>query len=237
MSLAKTLVRPLIPQTLRSGGLVRSAYKLCHGLLYQYGWVRAFRAGQCIDAAGDPVPWFTYPAIDYLSQLDYTGRSVFEWGCGNSTLFWAARGVARAVGVEYDPKWYERVKSLVPANCTILFTPRDLDEYPAAIRGRGPFDIIVVDGSAESRLLCSREAVEYLTETGMIILDNSDLCPKSSEFLRSTGLIQVDFTGFGPSNTWAGTTTLFLTRQFNFRPTGEQPRRSVAQPLAPWPGV
>ena len=37
MSLAKTLVRPLIPQTLRSGGLVRSAYKLCHGLLYQYG--------------------------------------------------------------------------------------------------------------------------------------------------------------------------------------------------------
>jgi hypothetical protein len=232
-----SFVKKLVPGTFRSGGLVRSVYEVSRGLLRDYGWIRTFRAGQCVDALGNPIPWFTYPAIDYLAQLDYTGKSVFEWGCGNSTLFWGSKGAARVIGAEYDQAWYERLKARAPGNCTIVFCPRDLVQYPATIRGRGPFDVIVVDGSPETRLVCSQEAVQHLMDTGMIILDDADLCPQSARFLRSTGLIEVDFTGFGPQRICASTTSLFLTRKFDFPPAGDQPRRSAAQRYDPYPGV
>lgn len=58
----------------------------------------------CIDRDGNPIPWYTYPAIEYLSQFDVTDKDVFEFGCGNSSLFWADR--ARLVtSIEDNPDW------------------------------------------------------------------------------------------------------------------------------------
>lgn len=37
-------------------------------------------------SAGEEVPWYTYPAIEYLSHLDLSGFRVFEYGSGNSTI-------------------------------------------------------------------------------------------------------------------------------------------------------
>lgn len=34
----------------------------------------------CIDRDGNPIPWYTYPAIEYLSQFDVTDKDVFEFG-------------------------------------------------------------------------------------------------------------------------------------------------------------
>ena len=40
----------------------------------------------CLDRNGNPIPWYTYPAIEYLSQFDYSRKTIFEFGCGNSSL-------------------------------------------------------------------------------------------------------------------------------------------------------
>ena len=36
----------------------------------------------CLDKEGNPIPWYTYPAIEYLSQFDYQDKKIFEFGCG-----------------------------------------------------------------------------------------------------------------------------------------------------------
>jgi hypothetical protein len=53
-------------------------------------------------ADGTPLPWYTYPAIDFLTQRDFSGKNVLEFGGGQSTLWWSAR--ARSVlTIEEDP--------------------------------------------------------------------------------------------------------------------------------------
>ena len=61
----------------------------------------------CIDRDGNPIPWYTFPAIEYLSQFDYGQKQVFEYGCGSSSHFWAARA-KYVVSIEDNPKWFEK---------------------------------------------------------------------------------------------------------------------------------
>jgi hypothetical protein len=186
---------------------------------------------------GLPIPWFTYPAIDFLSQLDLAGRTVFEWGSGASTLFWAGRARS-VVSVESEPEWHQRVASTAPSNVELLLVSREVEEYAGAIRGHGRFDVIVVDGTGESRPRCCELALEHVRPGGIVILDNSDLWLKSAAILRGGGLIQADFTGFVPLDTGAHCTSVFFTRGYDFEPIGGcQPHASVAQPAKPYPGV
>jgi hypothetical protein len=84
-------------------------------LSFQYGHVRSVSGGIPVDRVGRPIPWYTYPAIEFLRQLDFGDRVVFEYGAGNSTLFWAdiAR---RVVSVEDDPAWHARIAPRLPPN-------------------------------------------------------------------------------------------------------------------------
>jgi hypothetical protein len=195
----------------------RSSLKAAKVLWFSYGHLRSVRAGRPVDAEGRPIPWYTYPAIDFLRQLDLSERSVFEYGAGNSTLFWAARA-ARVVSVEDDERWSERLKCTVPANCTILQEAdlhryaRVIDSYPEG------FDIIVVDGPARggTRLRCARAALAHLKAGGMIILDNSDWLPDTARLLRQANLLQVDMSGFIPIGDHTQTTSFFFDRQSGF---------------------
>jgi len=82
------------------------------------------------------------------------------------------------------------------------------------------YDVIVVDG--KRRAECAAAAVKALKDGGMIILDDSDRINTSEEYvnavaaLRKADLIQVDFYGFCPMNNYTKTTSLFLSRDFNF---------------------
>src|SRR5712692_963092 len=50
------------------------------------------------------LPWFTFGAIDFLQSWVKPHHRVFEYGCGGSTLFFAARA-ARVVCVEHNKSW------------------------------------------------------------------------------------------------------------------------------------
>src|SRR5690554_2742040 len=90
----------------------------CLGILeMRLGHRASSLAGRPVDAAGLPIPWYTYPAIEYLSALDFRNCAVLEWGCGNSTLFWAARAKT-VLSIENDPKWHDEMKQQAPANAT-----------------------------------------------------------------------------------------------------------------------
>lgn len=226
----------VVPKTLRSGGLLRSLWQLNVHVLRDYGWLRSMRERRCVNGKGDAIPWMTYPAVDFLSQLDYSDKSVFEYGSGASTLFWAGRA-RHVVSVETQQGWFEHVRAIVPANCEVILSAEAAEEYAAQIESRGEFDVVVVDGPGEARPVCCRQAIRHLTPGGMIVLDNSDLWPESAAIVRKAGLIQVDFTGFAPLQSHAHTTSVFLQRSYAFSPrNGRQPEKSVAQPAEPWPG-
>ena len=201
----------------------KAPVQAARSLWFDYAHVRSAAMHQAVDADGRAVPWYTYPAIEYLRQLDFSGKDVFEYGSGNSTLFWGA-AAKRVVSAEEDEAWYATLKPKVAANCDLILET-DLARYVDVIR-RYPegFDVIVVDGASRgrTRLKCSRAALECLRPGGLIILDNSDWLPESSRVLRESGLIQVDMTGFVPINGHTQTTSLFFHREFVTLPKGSR---------------
>jgi hypothetical protein len=206
----------------------RSTFLACKTLVVDYAHLRAVAAGRPIDAQGRPVPWYTYPAIEFLSQSDFSNARIFEYGCGNSTLFWSA--IAReVVAVEDEESWYREMLPLIPVNCRLLCEP-DLERFVKAIDAFESFDVVIVDGPARggTRLKCARAALGHLQKGGMIILDNADWLPESTALLRDSGLLQVDMTGFSPINSFTGTTSFFFERSW------ELPHKGRGRPM---PGV
>ncbi len=174
----------------------------------------------CLDKDGNPIPWYTYPAIEYLSQFDYTQKEIFEFGCGYSSMFWAGRA-KQVTSIEDNPIWFERWKSEFKHPKLDIRWRDEGEIYEDAIFEDGKkYDVIVVDG--KRRAECAKAAVMALADGGMIILDDSDRINTSQEYvkavyhLKNADLIQVDFYGFCPMNNYSKTTSLFLSRNFNF---------------------
>jgi methyltransferase family protein len=212
-----------------------TAFAAARTLWFDQGHLRGCRERVSVDRDGHPVPWYTYPAIEYLKQLEYFDKDVFEYGSGQSTLFWAERA-RRVVTVEDDEAWYAIVSQKIPGNCELVLET-DLSEYARYIhRYPGGFDVIVVDGAArgKTRLKCCQAALQALRPGGMIVLDNADWLPRSAELLRDSGLIEVDMTGLVPLAGHTQTTSLFLHRAFSFAPRGRQPAPGPGASMRNW---
>lgn len=179
------------------------------------GHLATIKKQECMDSDGNPLPWYTYPAIDYLKQIDFSDKEVFEYGCGSSTLYWASRS-KRVVAVEDDSGWFLKMEEIVPVNVE-LHLIHDRQTYINAVadfsHGEGnKFDVIVVDGSWRND--AALVAVEYLKEDGLIILDNADWYPNTLQMLVASGLTRVDMIGFGPINPYKWDTALFLAEKY-----------------------
>jgi hypothetical protein len=203
----------------------RHAGRICRILLFRYGHLRTVARNESVDAEGRPIPWYTYPALEFIRQLDFSRCSVFEYGSGNSTRFWSAIA-ARVISVEHEREWFDRMRAIVPANCELLFED-DPDRYVSRARTIGEkFDVVIIDG--QSRLRCAAAAVDTLREGGVIILDNADWFPETAAALRAHNLIEVDMSGFGPINDYTSTTSFFFDRRFALPPKAHrQPQPGI----------
>ena len=160
-----------------------------------------------VDADGKPIPWYTYPAIEYLRQFDLRDRHVFEYGCGNSSHFWAGLG-ATVWAVDHNPQWHDKMAAEAKSSQT-FYLGSDRDDYLQAIKHPGrTFDVVVIDG--EWREECVQPAIEHLAPGGFIILDNADRDRDAGRALRARDFFEVDFNGFGPINDYTWTTAIFL---------------------------
>ncbi len=91
--------------------------RLTEDYLTNSGWIESVRKGQAVDSHG-PVPWFTYSATKYLSEIVKSDSRVFEFGAGNSTLWWATRA-RDVVSVEHDPTWADQLINLKLPNVAL----------------------------------------------------------------------------------------------------------------------
>ncbi len=85
------------------------------GYLIDVGWFSAFKTGEPVDKNLEPLPWLTYSFIDFITERLSKEFSVFEFGSGNSTLFFAKR-VKQVSSVEHNNEWYNKLKSKIPGN-------------------------------------------------------------------------------------------------------------------------
>jgi predicted O-methyltransferase YrrM len=132
------------------------------------------------------IPWFSYAAIDFLEKFVQPPLTVFEYGSGGSTLFFAQRA-QHVTSVEDNPKWYEWVSRRLQQKglsnvtlrlCEFNFKDPAGFEHSAYLHALPDerFDIIIVDGSEEwtqVRPACFQKAETRIKPGGIIVVDDS----------------------------------------------------------------
>lgn len=183
-------------------------------LAREYGQYRSMQENACVDRGGQAIPWYTYPLIEYLENIDLRGIRIFEYGSGNSSLYYLRRG-AVVTSVEDDPDWHARIDGNRPDHRYLLAaSPQEYVARPEIENS----DIVVIDGS--HRAQCAAYVIEKIhtgaTDPALVIFDNSDWYPTTIARLDAgLGWHRVDFCGFGPINafTWVSSVYLNPTRK------------------------
>lgn len=178
------------------------------------GWFRSIVEGVPVDADGKALPWYTYSFIDFISERIYPTMRVFEYGSGNSTLWWSER-VAGVVACEHDEPWFKAVSQKVPDTVDYRYCELEYGgEYCKLISSfTSEFDCIIIDG--RDRVNCAKNALAALKENGVIIWDNSDRASyqEGYTFLLENGFRRIDFWGLGPINPYQWCTSVFYREE------------------------
>ncbi len=180
------------------------------GYLLQMGWFNSFKQGMPLDKDNNPIPWFTYSAIEFISDRLNKKMSVFEFGSGNSTLFFAKR-VGQITSVEHNKEWLDIISKRSLTNSKILFVNAEHSkEYTAVLKlSNQKYDIIIVDGVYRNE--CLMESVKHLSQSGVIILDDSerDDYDEGINYLLNSGFKQISFSGIAPGIFFRKCSTVF----------------------------
>ncbi|GAB6283366.1 MAG: hypothetical protein STSR0008_21310 [Ignavibacterium sp.] len=181
------------------------------GYLNDEGWFKTFYQNSPIDKNQNPIPWFTYSFIDFLKERIKPDMTAFEYGAGNSTLFFASR-VQQIFSIETSKDWYERIKKNLPHNAELFYWDPQIDKnlYTEIINSTNrKYDIIVVD--ANDRNECMINSYKYLNENGVIILDDSEReeYKEGINFILKEGFKKLDFWGFSPGLFYKKCTSIF----------------------------
>ena len=180
------------------------------GYLVQKGWYNSYQTKKSIDANKQSIPWLTYPFIAFLQDRLHAQLNIFEYGSGDSTI-WYAKRVQSIDAVEHHFQWYSYVNSKKASNMTLTHVELDYDgNYARAIHLSGKqYDIAIVDGRDRNK--CMQEACKALKSSGVIVLDNSDIAKYESGklYLKEQGFKQLAFEGMSPVTPYLNETSLF----------------------------
>lgn len=186
------------------------------------GHFKSSMRAAAVSQAGTPLPWYTYPAIDFLRTRPLQGCRVLEFGGGQSTRWWASRA-REVVTLEGDPEWYASLAGTLPENVQLRLVsmadgPACLVDVERVIAEFGPeaYDIVIVDGLW--RQFLADVACRVVAPHGAIIVDNAEGY-ETFERYRDRGLNRVDFYGHVPGVVLPQCTSVYFgDRSFLFAP-------------------
>lgn len=187
--------------------LLSQAYS---GYLKDSGWIESFKYREPLSADGNPLPWITLPCLDFIGNRINKDMSVFEFGAGNSTLYFAKR-VGSIVSVEHNQEWFDKINKNLQSNNSINFCDLTYNgQYCRFIHCiDSKFDLIIIDG--RDRVNCIKNCIEGLNDKGCIILDDSERSQyeEGMDYLISKGFKKLDFWGISLGLTYKKCTTIF----------------------------
>ena len=180
------------------------------GYLCDIGWFKAFDTKSPVDGEGNPIPWVTYSFIDFIKDRIKKQHTVFEFGSGNSTFFYA-KSAGIVVSVEHDKEWFDKIFKDKPENSEMIYCElvRGGDYCHMPVKLEEKFDVIIVDG--RDRVNCCKQAVEALTDEGVVVLDDSEreYYREGIDFLLKKGFKQLSFSGISPGLFYNKATSVF----------------------------
>lgn len=117
------------------------------------------------------MPWFVLPCLKWLKEQDTSNWSVFEYGCGYSTV-WFRANCKEVQSVEHNEAWAKAMS--VPCLSNNEQQGVDGDSYKLYVRevAKHYYDCIIVDGIAREE--CVKFCLPYLVPGGYLIIDNFD---------------------------------------------------------------
>lgn len=180
------------------------------GYLFDLGWFESFSSKKSIDKNGDPIPWFSYPFIDFINNRLDNDIVLFEFGSGNSTKYFSKK-VKMIYSVEHNVDWYNFITQTKQINSIIFLTKSDSEEeYLNPLQTlEKKNNIIIVDGL--HRNACLKASINKLTTDGVIILDDSERLEYRDgiDYVENLGFKRLDFWGIAPTVLFKKCTTLF----------------------------
>ena len=135
-------------------------------------------------------PWLSPKSVRFLEKTLTHDMSLFEWGSGRSTL-WFAKRMKQVVSIEYDGFWSKKVEQMLMdhkiQNVELFYipldhpksdpTPKEYPEVPKYVSKifdyeKESFDLVVIDG--HYRLTCADQCHDYIRPGGYLLIDNSN---------------------------------------------------------------
>ena len=166
-------------------------------------------------------PWYTFPCLEYIQNLDLSDKKVLEFGSGSSSIFWSDR-CKSIKSIESDYNFFDFLKKKGISNLE-LFYEQDKNAYISHIRS---FDanIIVIDGLYRSEITSLLvENIHRFKNLSLLIFDNSDWYHGTIKKLEQINFLRIDFSGFGPINDYTWTTSIFINRNFKINYLDKKP--------------
>ena len=195
---------------IKEPGILSSLLSLRYsGYLADNGWFASFNKKAPLDKDGNPIPWFTYSCNDFIKDRLKNKFDIFEFGSGNSTLFFAPK-VKSVTSAEHSEEWYRIQKNRIPSNVSIIFNDDETGGYSKSIANtNNKYEVVVVDGI--DRVSCIINSVDSLKDDGVLILDDSerDEYGKGIAYLAERGFKRIDFWGIAAGILFKKCTTIF----------------------------
>jgi len=213
MDTNKTITRRIkdivwnILNKIKFGGIIEISKT---GYLKQNGWYDSFHTKRSVNAEGKPIPWCTYPFIAFIETRLNKNMNVFEYGCGNSTI-WYSQRVGTIRSVEHDKEWYNIISKKLPENASVVY--RELyyeGDYSKESKVNNiKYDIIIIDG--RDRVNSVKNSIDCLKEDGIIVFDNSNLeqYRESIDLFKQKGFKGIDFWGMSPVTSSLNCTSIY----------------------------
>ncbi|MFC8732589.1 class I SAM-dependent methyltransferase [Luteimicrobium sp. NPDC057192] len=153
------------------------------------------------------LPWLAFVVIDRLDEIVGPESSVFEFGGGGSTV-WFAERARQVTSIEHDPEWAALLEERFAATPNVdvrhvAAAGGSYDEYVASVESfpDDSLDVVLVDG--RSRVRCALAAMPKVRPGGFLVLDDSQrkyygpaheaLAPWPHETLQGMAPYKFDF--------------------------------------------
>lgn len=177
------------------------------------GHFKSSLLNKAVDSKGNSIPWYSYPAYDFLRNKDFSTKNILEFGSGQSTNWWSVR--ANSIkSFEENYEWYKKINRDKGDNVTLIYaddSDRDkcLNFIHENLKGDNFYDLVIIDGLFRHELC--KIALDKLAKNGCIICDNSEGGGYyfQKAFLGK-GFKRIDFHGFSPGVVLKQSTSFFF---------------------------
>lgn len=197
-----------------------------------FGHKKSYITKKALDKDNKPLPWFTFSAIEFIQSLDLSNIDVLEYGSGIGSAYWAKKSKS-ITSIESDPEWFKKVNKKTTKNQKILLMKTKSDYVDAIKKQKKSFGMVIVDGI--HRYDCTKAVISVVKPDTVIVLDNAEWYPKTTEMLRKNGYKQIDFCGFGPVVYFSWKTSFFMKNLniFSYKKQNYEPVGCYSQSIDP----